>query len=332
MARTGSHTAERATQSVPLQQPLHVAGSHTQTPPWHFCPLPHGPPIPHVHAPPWQLSASTGSHAAATGWHWLFTQHPLAQLVESQMHWLPSQRWPSGHSGLLPHLHAPSTHWSARPSAHARHWPPTGPHDPSPICRQLFPEQHPVVHVVAQPVHTPLSQVPVLHVSHAAPAVPQAAAVSSVRQVSSGMQQPKGQKEGVHRHSPPMHCWPGPHGFPSPQRHSPPVQRSVLELGQAAHSPRAPQKEKTGATHSSPTQQPSAQLAGVHTQSLSTHSRPGPHEGPPPQPHTPAVHVSPGSHTPPSPQPHFPSPRQTPPGPQSLHTPPSAPQCEPVCA
>lgn len=39
------------TQVLPLQQPAHVAGSHTQVPPWHFWPVAHCAPEPHRQLP-----------------------------------------------------------------------------------------------------------------------------------------------------------------------------------------------------------------------------------------------------------------------------------------
>lgn len=89
-------------QLFPSQQPLgHVVESQVHAPFKQVWPGPHSAPAPHLHAPPTQRSAATGSHAAHTppplpqrlrlsSTHSPFSQQPLGQLVASQICWAPT--------------------------------------------------------------------------------------------------------------------------------------------------------------------------------------------------------------------------------------------------
>jgi hypothetical protein len=59
------HAVGRATlHTLPAQQPVgHDVALHTHAPPTQACPAPHAAPVPHLHAPPLQVSEIAGSHA-----------------------------------------------------------------------------------------------------------------------------------------------------------------------------------------------------------------------------------------------------------------------------
>ncbi len=111
-----------------LQQPAHLVGSHTQTPPEHNSPAPHIAPLPHLHAPPEQLSARAMSHATQAA-----PLVPQAANVEDVMQ-LPLLQQPLGQVVLLHAPHAPLAQgsapqfWQAAPltphviCAEATHW------------------------------------------------------------------------------------------------------------------------------------------------------------------------------------------------------------------
>jgi hypothetical protein len=87
---------------LPWQQAFgHEVALHTQEPLTHCWPVAHTGPVPHLHAPPVQLSAvmAHAEHAA-----------PLVPHEDSDgeaLHWLPAQQ-PPGHEVAL-HTHWPFT-------------------------------------------------------------------------------------------------------------------------------------------------------------------------------------------------------------------------------
>lgn len=76
---------------VPLQQPPHDVPSHTHAPPTQCWPAPHASPLPQRHAPPLQVSARTGSHAAHDA-----PAVPHALVVGTALQLVPAQQ-PVGH-------------------------------------------------------------------------------------------------------------------------------------------------------------------------------------------------------------------------------------------
>jgi hypothetical protein len=151
-----------ATQVLPLQQPAHVAGSHTQVPAWHFCPAPQAAVAPHAQVPvALQLSERVvlqAVHAAAfvpqaerAGGEVQVVpeQQPLAQLVTSHTQLPPMQCWPAAQAAFAPHLQAPPAHESARTGSHALHCAPVAPHWVAVVAvTQVEPLQQPVGQVV----------------------------------------------------------------------------------------------------------------------------------------------------------------------------------------
>jgi hypothetical protein len=128
----------------------------------HCCPTLHAAPAPQPQVPsPRQVfevvllqlaqAVPLAPHEPLTGGatHVAPWQQPVGQDVESQTQRPISQRWPSAHGVVLPHLHAPSVHWSERWS-HAAHAAPPAPHCETVAVTQLAPAQHPV-HVMPQP-------------------------------------------------------------------------------------------------------------------------------------------------------------------------------------
>lgn len=105
------------------------------------------PPLPHAlnEVPGWQVLV-------------LPSQQPVGQLVESQMHWLPLQRWPGAHAGPLPQPQPPSV-----PHALVRglveqlaHMPPPAPHAVVVVgLTHVVPEQHPPGQLVESQMHAP---------------------------------------------------------------------------------------------------------------------------------------------------------------------------------
>lgn len=112
-----------------MQHPApHDVASHTQLPPTQCCPVAHGPPVPHEHAPAVHRSERTSQamhtlppvpHAATVGGdeHVAPEQQPLAQLVALQL------------------VQAPPAH--VLPPVHVAQAAPPEPHDAS-----LVPARH----------------------------------------------------------------------------------------------------------------------------------------------------------------------------------------------
>lgn len=188
---------------------------------------------------------------------------------------------------MLQPLQRPSMQDS--PAGHRSQLPPPPPHESgvSP-GRQRPPEQHPSGHEVPShtqvpPMHRwptrhdgslPQRQVPVAEqlsarmsqATHVEPSSPQVVSERVLQVFPS--QQPLGQDLSVHTHCPPAQNCPPAQGGPPPHPHAPAAsQRSVLAgshaTQRAAFSPHA---FIDGATHTLPSQQPSAQFLSSHTQ------------------------------------------------------------------
>ena len=90
--------------------------------------------------------------------HALPAQHPVGQLVASQMQLPPEQRWPAAHCALLPQPHAPFVQRSARTGSQLTHAAPPVPQAAtSGGATHVSPLQQPLGQLVALQRHTPLT-------------------------------------------------------------------------------------------------------------------------------------------------------------------------------
>lgn len=202
-ARAGSHATHAAplvphwpsdgvAQVPPVQQPLAQVAAEQPSQAW----------LEHVEAQVEQ-AAPIRPHCAAVVPAWqrpMASQQPDGQLVASQTHAPPEHRWPIWQAAPAPHAQAPEVQRSDLAS-HAAQLMPDAPHavvDCAAALTQVLPEQQPVAQLAAVQVQVPLAQtcpgahaapVPQRHApvvqalvapvqaAHAAPPVPQAAAV-----------------------------------------------------------------------------------------------------------------------------------------------------------
>lgn len=106
------------------QQPEgQLVASQTQAPDTHRWPAAQAAPAPHRQAPPThesapapqvvQLAPLVPQAIRLDVWHAPLRQQPEGQLVASQTHWPPTQRWPAPHAAPAPHRHAPAVQRSA---------------------------------------------------------------------------------------------------------------------------------------------------------------------------------------------------------------------------
>jgi len=122
-------------QVAPWQQPpSQERASHWHWPPTHVCPAAHAGPCPQPQVPCAQLSAPPGQgvqptpdqpHIVADGVsHTAPLQHPLGQLVPSQVQVPLTQCWPLSHAGPAPQRQALPTQWSVDSVVQEAHtWP-----------------------------------------------------------------------------------------------------------------------------------------------------------------------------------------------------------------
>jgi hypothetical protein len=277
------------THAVPLQQPLgQEFASHTHALFAHSWPTPQDGPVPHWHRPEAEhVSAVVMSHSVhavppvphATSDPWLQVgpeQQPVAQVsTQPEQRPSPVQVCPEGHE-----LHAPPP----LPQAAARF---PGSHDsplqqpvgqPTPSQthappRQCWPDAHaaPLPHVQV-PVASQLSARIVLQALQSFPPTPHAVNVGD-SQVPSAPQQPFGQDEALHRHTPLMQTCPTPHGELVPHAHSPFGHESAVPAAQTSHvAPLGPHVEMESDLHVVPSQQPSGHDVASHTQRPPTQS------------------------------------------------------------
>ena len=298
--------------TVPEQHPpSHDAVVHTHWPePLHCVPGPHDGPVPQpqppsvrhvllvaphaVHVPPAGPHAPTvGGETHAPAW-----QQPVGHDVASHTHVPPLQRWPTAHGGLLPQRQAPLVHRLERASQ-AVHAAPLVPHWAVLVAvTQVVPLQQPVVHVVEQPAHEPLTQVSPPHEVQAEPPWPHWVLVTGVTHVVP-LQQPVQPDDVSHTHAPPWHRWPTAQSAPLvPQLQAPLRQRSARCASQVPHAapfmpPQVVVIWLASAMHWPPAvQQPPGQEAAVHTHWPLWHTWPVPHAADAPQRHCPPTHES----------------------------------------
>jgi hypothetical protein len=268
----------------PLQQPDgHAVASQTQLPDTQCLPAAHRAFAPHLHVPPAQVSARTGSHALhalPVVPHWATVGVPTHELPLQQPAQFPELQpwhaWPE---------HMPPSHeaQSAPPVPHCA--------EVLPVWHRPVPSQQPDAQLVASHLHTPATQCwPVAHgplimphahaplvqrserLSHAphiAPEAPQLDVVSlaTATQVVP-LQHPPGHDDALHTHAPDTQVWPAAHAASVPHLHTPLVQVLVdPEHGPHARPPvpHEPAFCEAKGTHAPALQQPLGQLVASHT-------------------------------------------------------------------
>ncbi len=158
-------------QVAPLQQPLGqlvpLQAPPVQMPLEHVWPMPHAGPAPQRQVPLLaQVFALTGLQVAQVSppapqvlrlraWQTLPTQQPLGQLVPSQTHWLPTQRWPPTQAMSDPQRQPSPAQVSARVRSQVEQAPPAGPQLAIAIALQVRPAQQPLGHEVTSHVQVP---------------------------------------------------------------------------------------------------------------------------------------------------------------------------------
>jgi hypothetical protein len=280
---------------APEQQPVaHVVGLHdAHTPIVHATPAPQ---LAHVTPPVPQAVGIVPVRQVFP------SQHPPHE-VESHRHEPPTQCWPVPHTAPPPQLHSPvGEQLSALPSAvQSKQVSPPMPHVAPLRGRHALPSQHPVAHDAASHPHDPPSQVwpeahggppPQVHVPsgaqpsdrasqgrHASAPVPHAVAVGGSTHVDPEQQPPA--------HVPALQL------EHTPDAHAPPPGQTVQSLPPTPHA-----AGSVPGRHIAPLQQP-AHDAGSQVHAPMSQRWPGPHGGPPPHWHEPAVlqpSVRTGSH------------------------------------
>ncbi len=298
------------TQVVPLQHPDgQVEALHTQLPPWHAWPAPHGALLPHLHWPALQLSAVVVEHATQVWPSW-----PHSATVGGITQLLPLQQ-PSGQVTAS----QPSHTWLTQllPPLQAAQLPPFFPHAVFivPAWHTPLPSQQPFGQLVAshtqlpaeqrwpapQTAPVPQAQAPLVHRSaptpqpaHEVPAAPHAPSVSepSATQVVP-LQHPPGQLLALHTQAPPTQACPAAHAAPEPQVQLPCALHPSAVGPQAVQvAPLAPHCEALGVMHWPALQQPLGQLVASHTHWPDTQRSPVPHSAPLPHLHAPPAQVS----------------------------------------
>lgn len=161
-------------QMAPVQQPVgQEAASHTHAPFTQACPVPHAGPVPQEQAPATQPSAVVAAqdvHAAppfpqtpsfvAGDVHVAPVQQPPGHEDALHTQTPPEHSWPVAQAAPLPHEHSPAAEQlSASPAPHATHPFPPRPHADSERALHVGPEQQPLGHVAAHPLHVPSVQV-----------------------------------------------------------------------------------------------------------------------------------------------------------------------------
>ena len=158
-----------ASQVVPLQQPpAQLTLSHLQTPPTQCCPLAHGDPEPHTHAPvalqP-SLVIPQATHAPPAGAHvpaeagkqMLLAQQPPGHEVASHTQPPETQRCPAPQAACPPQLQLPAVQLLAV-APQSTHAPPPLPHAPTAGVVQTLPLQQPLGQEAALQTQTPPTQ------------------------------------------------------------------------------------------------------------------------------------------------------------------------------
>jgi len=194
------------------------------------------------------------------------------------------------HAMLTPHWHTPMLlQLSAVKVLHTTHSEPPNPHESIERWLHVVPEQQPVVHVVAHPVHTPDAQFwPAGQLLHALPALPHALSVLPPWHWLPA-QHPDAHEVASHTHPPLRQCWPMTHAAPLPHLHTPAAeQESDSPVGHAAHAvPGGAQAAREKVVHAPCEQQPLVHDVGSQVQTPWEQWRPAPHGGPVPHLHEP---------------------------------------------
>ena len=294
--------------ALPAQHPVgHDEALHTQAPPTQACPAVHAGPDPQVHAPPWQPSALLASQAVQTApadphvasdgvvTHDVPLQQPPGHEVAVQTQVPPEQTCPEAQGAPGPHEQSPiAEQLSALVTSQATHPSPPNPHAPSERALHVGPEQHPVAHVAAHPLHVPEVQLsPPGQLWHAVPPLPQAPMLLPGSQ-SAPAQHPVGQDTPSQTHVPFRQRCPVEQAAPVPQVHAPAVQLSVRSGSHAVHvEPATPQAVRDAGVHVRPSQHPSGHEVASQVQTPFAQCWLGPQGAFAPHWQTPALeHVS----------------------------------------
>jgi hypothetical protein len=272
-----------ATQVLPLQQPVQVAGSHTQVLAWHFWPTAQAAVAPQRQVPVLEQLSDSAALQAAQLLAWVPQlavvggltqlvplQQPASQLTESHTQLPPTQCWPVPQAGPAPQEQLPPSQPSAmvelqveQPAPEVPHWARVG------GATQVAPEQQPLAQL--QPTHCWLVQVWPPQDAQVAPPVPHWVLLVPVWQTPEASQQPVGQLVASQTQRPPEQRWPVAQTAPPPQEQAPEeVQRSerLSQVPQEVEgAPQAAVDWLEEARQAAPgPQQPVGQLAGVQTQ------------------------------------------------------------------
>ena len=301
--------AAGAWQMAPVQQPVgQEAESHTHAPLTQVCPVPHAGPGPQVQAPARQPSAvvfaqdvqaapplpQTASVVAGEV-HLAPEQQPSGHDDALQTQTPPEHSWPVAQAAPLPHEQSPAAEQlSAWPGPHATHPFPPKPHADSERALHVGPEQQPVGHAAAQPLHVPRVQVWLPgQLWQDAPPLPHAATLSPDSQTPDA-QHPVGHDPPSHTHVPLRQRCPAAQAAPVPQLQTPAAEQ--LSVVSASHglqvAPGTLQAEREVGVHVAPSQQPSGQDVTSQVQAPAEQCCPGPQGAPLPQWQAPALQLS----------------------------------------
>jgi hypothetical protein len=172
-------------------------------------------------------------------------QQPLAQ--DAAVHWqvagcppVPgTQTWPVAHAGPLPQVHTPLLlQVLAFVVSHCVQEPEGTPQLVREMVSHVFPLQQPLVHVWVQPRHVLFTQLvpPAVHDVHEWPLTPQTPSWLPGWQTPLASQQPPGQLEALHAHTPPTQARPAPQAAPVPHLQTPLVHVSLLFGSHTLHA------------------------------------------------------------------------------------------------
>ena len=215
-------------------------------------------------------------------------QQPSEQFVGVQAHPPSRHTCPVWHAGPLPQVHEPCALQPSPDPWQSMQAAPAAAQAVADVAVQVAVWQQPLGHTWA--VH-PL-QAPAKHVwssgqtPQVPPADPQAAAVSPAWQAALASQHPDGHDLELHSHAPALHSWPVWQAGPVPHRQPPSLAQALAPRPQLVHwAPVVPQAAAVvGVTQVwSGWQQPSGQVAAVHTQLPFRQCSPTPQAAPLPQ-------------------------------------------------
>jgi hypothetical protein len=293
--------ADGASQTFPEQQPLgHDVALQTHAPLVHTWPVPHAGPDPHLQAPAAQLSdcgSPHAAHAAPAVPHVAVDevsqvvplQHPVGHEVALQTQAPAEHSWPTAHSETFPHMQSPMAEQpSALVASHATHDSPPNPQDAGDRALHVGPEQHPVAHVDAHPLHVPLLHVsPPGHDWHCVPPLPHAPTLLPVWHVPLE-QHPSGHETPSHWHVPFKQRCPAAHAPPVPHLQLPSPHESADPVAHTAHAwPTAAQAVRESAVQVVPSQHPFGHDVASQTHTWFAQCSPGLHGVPDPHWQTP---------------------------------------------